>query len=51
MNSKIAPAGLAVLGLAVAGIGFTAAGVKRTDEAVRVYNEEADATGQCAPVW
>ncbi len=51
VNSKIAPAGLAVLGLAVAGIGFTAAGVKRTDEAVRVYNEEADATGQCAPVW
>ena len=51
VNSRVGPAGLSLLGLSVAGIGFTASGVKKTDEAVRVYNDEADATGQCAPVW
>jgi hypothetical protein len=50
-GAEYGPIGLSGLALSVTGGGLIVAGARRTDEAVRVYNEQADASGGCTPVW
>jgi hypothetical protein len=45
------PAGLAFLGISIAGAGVAYQGMNRTEKAVKAYNEQADAGGVCSTVW
>jgi hypothetical protein len=42
---------LGFLGLSAVGIVLTIVGTRHSNEAVRLYNEQSEATGLCAPVW
>jgi hypothetical protein len=50
-TAALAPAGLAFTALSGIGIGIGYAGAARTEQAVRLYNEEADADGNCTVSW
>jgi hypothetical protein len=50
-DNHLRPVGLSVLSVSVIGVGIAAVGVRRMHDAVRRYNEMADETGLCTPVW
>jgi hypothetical protein len=48
---QYAPAGLAFLAITVVGGGLSYAGTRRTEAAIRAYNEQAEAGGVCEVVY
>jgi hypothetical protein len=50
-GSQWGPAGVAFAGISLAGLVMAIVGTRRSDEAIRLYNEQADATGLCQPLF
>jgi hypothetical protein len=45
------PVGISFLGLSAIGLVIAVVGSRESDRAIKLYNEQADATGMCAPIW
>jgi hypothetical protein len=50
-GAKYGPIGISMVSISIVGVTLAFLGSKRTDDAIRVYNEQADAGGNCRVVY
>ncbi len=51
LGNSWGPVGVSFLGISAVGLVVAIIGSRQSDRAIRLYNEQSEATGLCAPIW